>query len=243
MRLNNFLSQTGLCSRREADALIEAGRVKINGQTARLGQRVLEGDRVTLDGKAVTERPPLVTLAYHKPVGITCTTEPEVKGNIIEAVNYPQRIFPIGRLDKDSEGLILLTNDGTLVNRLLRAENGHEKEYRVTLDRDYDQAFLDKMASGVRIYNPVQDEMVITAPCQLKRIDPRRFTIILTQGLNRQIRRMAKACGYEVKGLKRVRILNLKLGTLPKGQWRLLSPQEMDGLNRILDQETGPKED
>lgn len=235
MRLNNYISTTGLCSRREADSMIESGRVLVNGVKVGLGTQVNPGDKVEVDGKILEERTSFVTLAYHKPAGITCTTEPEIKGNIIDAIDYPERIFPIGRLDKDSEGLILLTNDGSLVNRILRAENKHDKEYQVTLDRPYTLDFLKQMETGVNIYNPVRDEMTVTLPCNLKSIDAKRFTIILNQGLNRQIRRMCSALGYKVVSLRRVRIMHIRLGALGKGKWRTLSQQEMEILKDLLD--------
>jgi len=235
MRLNNYISATGMCSRREADTLIESGRVEINGITAVLGTQVNPGDTVRVDGKILEEKKSFITLAYHKPAGITCTTEPDVKGNIIDAIAYPERIFPIGRLDKDSEGLILLTNDGSLVNRILRAENRHDKEYQVTLDKPYTQDFLKQMESGVKIYNPVKDEMTVTLPCTLQAIDAKRFSIILNQGLNRQIRRMCSALGYKVVGLKRVRIMHIQLGNLSKGRWRTLSHKEMKDLMDLLE--------
>ena len=185
MRLNKYISETGVCSRREADAWIAAGRVRVNGELATLGTQVQEGDAVEVDGKAVaSRRSGTVYIALNKPVGITCTTERHVAGNIVDFVDHPQRIFPIGRLDKDSEGLILLTNNGDIVNEILRSENEHEKEYVVTVDRPVTEIFLNGMASGVRILGTV------TKPCKVKRSGPATFRIILTQGLNRQIRRM-----------------------------------------------------
>ncbi|KPV59962.1 pseudouridine synthase [Paenibacillus sp. A3] len=224
MRINKYISETGICSRREADQLIEGKRVTINGQLAELGSRVNEGDDVRIDGKPVSEKTKHVYIALHKPVGITSTTERHVRGNIVDFVGHRERIFPIGRLDKDSEGLILLTNDGDIVNKILRSEHEHEKEYIVTVNKPVTPMFLQGMASGVRILGTV------TKPCQVNRIDDRTFRIVLTQGLNRQIRRMSAAFGYEVRRLKRVRIMNIKLAGLPVGQWRDLTPEELDKL-------------
>ncbi|WP_010502272.1 23S rRNA pseudouridine(2604) synthase RluF [Paenibacillus elgii] len=224
MRINKYISETGICSRREADQLIEGKRVTINGQLAELGSRVSEGDDVRIDGKPISEKKKHVYIVLHKPVGITSTTERHVRGNIVDFVGHRERIFPIGRLDKDSEGLILLTNDGDIVNKILRSEHEHEKEYIVTVNKPVTSMFLQGMASGVRILGTV------TKPCQVSRIDDRTFRIVLTQGLNRQIRRMSAAFGYEVRRLKRVRIMNIKLASLPVGQWRDLTPEELDKL-------------
>ncbi|SCW62164.1 23S rRNA pseudouridine2604 synthase [Paenibacillus tianmuensis] len=224
MRINKYISETGICSRREADQLIEGKRVTINGQLAELGSRVSEGDDVRIDGKSVSEKTKHVYIALHKPVGITSTTERHVRGNIVDFVGHHERIFPIGRLDKDSEGLILLTNDGDIVNKILRSEHEHDKEYIVTVNKPVTPMFLQGMASGVRILGTV------TKPCKVSRIDDRTFRILLTQGLNRQIRRMSAAFGYEVRRLKRVRIMNIKLAGLPVGQWRDLTPEELDKL-------------
>ena len=224
MRLNKYISETGLCSRREADARIEAGRVTINGVVATLGTQVAAGDVVCVDGKPVGGQERHVYIALNKPVGITSTIEPHIAGNLLEVVKYPQRIFPIGRLDKDSEGLILLTNNGDIVNEILRSENEHEKEYVVTIDRPVTEIFLNGMASGVRILGTV------TKPCKVRRVGAGTFHIILTQGLNRQIRRMCSFFGYKVLKLQRVRIINLQLGDLKPGQWRQLEPAEVRGL-------------
>ena len=224
MRLNKYISETGLCSRREADARIEAGRVTINGVVATLGTQVAAGDVVCVDGKPVGGQERHVYIALNKPVGITSTIEPHIAGNLLEVVKYPQRIFPIGRLDKDSEGLILLTNNGDIVNEILRSENEHEKEYVVTVDRPVTEIFLNGMASGVRILGTV------TKPCKVRRVGAGTFRIILTQGLNRQIRRMCSFFGYKVLKLQRVRIINLQLGDLKPGQWRQLEPAEVRGL-------------
>lgn len=221
MRLNKFISETGICSRRGADAWIEEGRVTVNGAVATLGTQVHDGDVVHVDGEPVGSAKKDVYIAFHKPVGITCTTERQVPGNIIDFINHPQRIFPIGRLDKDSEGLILLTNNGDIVNPILRSENGHEKEYIVTVDKPITDDFLNGMASGVAILDTV------TQPCVVARIDRNIFRIVLTQGLNRQIRRMCDAFGYVVRRLQRVRIVNIRLDGIARGQWRALTDDEL----------------
>ncbi|GAA4833640.1 hypothetical protein GCM10023310_08810 [Paenibacillus vulneris] len=228
MRINKFISETGFCSRREVDKLVEAGRVTINGKRAELGSQVEEGDEVRVDGKPISTRKKGVYIALNKPVGITSTTEQHIRGNIVDFVGHKERIFPIGRLDKDSEGLILLTNDGDIVNKILRAENNHEKEYIVTVDKPITPMFLQGMAGGVHILGTV------TKPCRIYKQGDRVFRIILTQGLNRQIRRMCSAFGYEVRRLKRVRIMNIHLGPLPAGKWRDLTDQEMDELLRTI---------
>jgi 23S rRNA pseudouridine2604 synthase len=224
VRLNKFISETGMCSRRAADALIAEGRVTRNGVRADLGTKVEPGDEIKVDGKVVgtaADRPPPVYIALNKPVGVTCTTERHIGGNIIDFVGHDERIFPIGRLDKDSEGLILLTNDGDIVNEVLRVEHGHEKEYVVAVDQLIDEQFLMKMSRGVRI----EDGM--TRPCRMKQVGPRVFHIILTQGLNRQIRKMCHACGYKVVTLKRVRFMHIELGGLKTGHWRNLTAEEV----------------
>lgn len=224
-RLNKFISDTGYCSRREADKLIEQGAVLVNGKAPELGTKIAENDEVSVHGKRInqvaSDKSDRVYIAYHKPVGITCTTERHIKGNIIDAIGHDKRIFPIGRLDKPSEGLILLTSDGDIVNKILRAENAHDKLYRVTVDKPITPSFLKKMATGVPILNTV------TKPCQLTQKGKMSFDIILTQGLNRQIRRMCEYCGYEVKRLVRTRIMHLTLQGLPKGAWRELSASEL----------------
>lgn len=224
MRLNKFLAESGACSRRAADAWIEAGRVTVNGAAARLGTVVQEGDEVRVDGAPVAARPPRVYLALNKPVGIECTTDREVPGNIVDFVGHEARIFPVGRLDKDSEGLILLTNDGDIVNTILRAENEHEKEYLVAVDRPLAEDFLAGMARGVPILGTV------TNPCRLTPVGRNTFRIVLTQGLNRQIRRMCEHYGYTVRSLRRIRIMNVHLGRLPVGKWRSLTATELRGL-------------
>ena len=224
MRLNKYLAETGACSRREADQWIDAGRVTVNGARAVLGTQVADGDEVRVDGQALRGRPRRVYLALNKPVGIECTTDRDVPGNIVDFVGYPERIFPIGRLDKDSEGLILLTNDGDIVNTVLRAEHEHEKEYLVSVDRPLTGAFLAGMAAGV----PILD--TVTNPCRITQVGRNTFRIVLTQGLNRQIRRMCEHFGYTVRSLRRVRIMHVHLGDLPVGRWRPLTTAELGGL-------------
>ena len=224
VRINKFFTEQGYCSRRAADKMIGDGLVRINGRVAVLGDQVTDEDEVTVDGCVVKSRPRPVYLAYHKPVGVTCTTELHVEGNILQAVGHPERIFPIGRLDKDSSGLILLTNDGDIVNLILRAEFGHEREYRVTLDRPYSQTFLRCLEQGVL----VQGEK--TRPCRTAKGDASTFRIMLTEGRNRQIRRMCSALGYHVVRLVRVRIMHIRLGDLPVGKWRELTPNEQEKL-------------
>ena len=220
MRLNKFISDSGVCSRREADSWISAGRVTINGQVASLGTQVSATDDVCVDGKSLGAKPRDVYIVLNKPVGVTCTSEPHIPGNIVAFVGYPERVFPIGRLDKDSEGLILLTNNGDIVNEVLRAEHAHEKEYVVTVDKPVTDTFLKSLASGVRILG------TITRPCETKRLAPNAFGITLTQGLNRQIRRMCAAFGYRVRRLQRIRIMHIRLGSLRRGQWRELTAAE-----------------
>ena len=231
-RLNKFISESGVCSRREADKYIEQKRVTINGKLPELGTKVMPGDQVELDGKVIGASPEnksdRVYIAYHKPIGITCTTERHVKGNIVDAIRHKQRIFPIGRLDKPSEGLILLTSDGDIVNKILRAENAHDKEYIVTVDNPISERFVSRMEKGVPILGTV------TKPCKVTALGSHKFKIILTQGLNRQIRRMCEYLGYEVKTLKRTRIMNIDLSGLKRGQWRDLTEQEMATLNQAL---------
>ncbi|GIP40526.1 pseudouridine synthase [Paenibacillus sp. J31TS4] len=228
MRINKYISESGMTSRREADKWITSGRVTINGKVAELGSQVEPGDDVRVDGRRIKQEEELVYLALNKPVGITSTTERRVKGNIVDFVNHPLRIFHVGRLDKDSEGLILLTNDGDIVNEILRAENKHEKEYIVTVDKPITPWFLSRMAEGVEILDTV------TLPCKVTQMDKHVFRIILTQGLNRQIRRMCSALGYEVRRLQRIRIMNIHLKGLPVGRWRDLTEQEKNQLFRDL---------
>lgn len=227
-RLNKFIGEAGICSRREADKLIEDGRVLVNGKVAGLGLRVLDTDVVVVNGKAITSKPKRVFLAYNKPPGVTCTTDLRVEDNIVDAVGYHERIFPVGRLDKFSEGLIFLTNDGDSVNKILRAGNAHEKEYIVAVNQPINAEFIERMAAGVAILDTV------TQPCKVWAISAYSFGIILTQGLNRQIRRMCEALGYHVTRLKRVRIMLIKLGELKLGRWRVLTTDEQAALNRML---------
>lgn len=228
MRINKFLSAAGIVSRRGADKWIEDGRITINGELAELGSRVSEADDVRVDGKPVQLETEHVYIALNKPVGITSTTERHIEGNVVDFVNHPLRIFHIGRLDKDSNGLLLLTNDGDIVNEILREEHGHEKEYIVTVDKPITKEFIRKMESGVEILDTV------TKPCKVRQLGPRKFNITLTQGLNRQIRRMCSALGYHVRTLQRTRVLNIHLGDLPIGQWRDLTKKERDELFSIL---------
>ena len=228
VRLNKYISETGVCSRREADKWIEAGRVTLNGAPATLGHKVAQGDEVRIDGNLVGAKKQAIYIALNKPVGITCTTEAHVEDNIVRFVGHSERIFPVGRLDKDSEGLILLTNDGDIVNEILRSENEHEKEYLVSVNRPITDLSLKMLASGVKIMG------MTTKPCRVERVDAETFRLVLTQGLNRQIRRMCSALGYRVQGLRRVRIMNVELGTLRSGQWRNLTEAEIAGLPRSM---------
>lgn len=232
MRLNKFISESGKASRRGADKLIEEGRVFVNGRRAKIGSQVNPGDEVKVDGNTLFIAPRSnVYIALNKPVGITSTTEKKVKGNIVDLVNYPERIFHIGRLDKDSEGLILLTNDGDIVNEILRSEGEHEKEYIVSVDKPITQEFIDNMSKGVKILGTT------TLPCEVEQLSKYDFKIILTQGLNRQIRRMCEELGYNVYRLQRLRIMNVELGNLPVGQWRYLNKKEKARLFKDLDYE------
>ncbi|MBX7182528.1 MAG: 23S rRNA pseudouridine(2604) synthase RluF [Bacteroidia bacterium] len=228
INLNKFISDTGICSRRGAEKYILEGRVKINGNPTQLGNRVRPGDVVTLDGKPLNAAPKLLYLAFHKPVGITCTTETHIPGNIISYINHPQRLFPIGRLDKDSEGLIFLTNDGNIVNKILRAGNNHQKEYIVTVNKPITPEFIKRMGNGV----PILD--TITQKCKVTQLGKFSFNIVLTQGLNRQIRRMCEYLGYEVQKLKRIRIMNIRLDDIKKGEWRYLNEKEMQEIQAML---------
>ena len=229
MRINKYIASSGMCSRRKAEEFIVQGLVTVNGIKAELSTMVEEGDTVLLNGKAVTPKKEHVVLLFNKPVGVTCTTELHVKGNIISYINYPERIFPVGRLDKDSQGLILLTNDGDLVNECLRVENGHEKEYIVRVDKPVTPQFIKKMSEGVEIYNPVTDSKVVTLPCKVTKLGEKTFRIVLKQGYNRQIRRMCNAFSYNVTSLKRVRFMFLNLDVKP-GEYRLLTEKEMEKL-------------
>jgi 23S rRNA pseudouridine2604 synthase len=224
LRINKYLSERGLCSRREADAWVAAGRISVNGGVATLGTRIQPGDAVAVDGTPVGNPAGHVYIALHKPVGVECTTDTRVAHNIVDFVAHPERVFPIGRLDKDSEGLILLTNDGDIVNRLLRVEHRHEKEYLVTVDRPLTDEFLRAMASGVRILGRM------TSPARTERVGKNVFRIVLTQGLNRQIRRMCDVFGYTVRQLVRVRFVNIRLDGIEPGRWRNLTRAELAGL-------------
>ncbi len=229
IRLNKAIAQSGVASRREADALIADGRVAVNGVLAEMGSFVLPTDDITIDGRAIRKKIKRIYMAFNKPVGVECTTDRRVKDNIIDFIGYPERIFPIGRLDKDSEGLILLTNDGDIVNPILRADNAHQKEYIVTVNKPITDQFIAQMSAGVAILDTV------TLPCKVTKIGTNRFNIVLVQGLNRQIRRMAEALGYRVTALKRVRIMNIRLAKLKLGTYRILSKGEMAQLMQIID--------
>lgn len=229
VRLNKYISETGFCSRREADKLIEQGRVKIDGVKASTGMKVSKGQSVSIDGKPLKVENELVYIALNKPVGITCTTESKIKGNIVDFINHEKRIFPIGRLDKDSQGLIFMTNDGDIVNKILRAGNNHEKEYIVTVNKPITDEFIKGMSNGVPILGTV------TKKCLVKKESKNSFRIILTQGLNRQIRRMCEYFGYEVKKLERIRIMNVSLGNLKIGSWRYLTKKELAEINRLTE--------
>lgn len=228
LRINKFLSETGVTSRRGADKWIEDKRITINGEYATLGSQVNDGDEVRVDGKIVKRQTELVYLVLNKPVGITSTTEQHIKGNVVDFVNHPLRIFHIGRLDKDSEGLLLLTNDGDIVNKILRAENHHEKEYIVQVDKPITDDFIKKMSAGVDILDTT------TLPCRVEKISRNVFRIILEQGLNRQIRRMCSTLGYNVQRLQRIRIMNIKIGNLKVGKWRDLTDHERTTLFELL---------
>ncbi|ATD56027.1 23S rRNA pseudouridine(2604) synthase RluF [Clostridium chauvoei] len=237
VRLNKYISETGICSRREADKLIEAGRVTIDGEKAAMGTKVFPKQKVRVDGKLISKEEDLVYIALNKPVGITCTTEKKIKGNIVDFINHEKRIFHIGRLDKDSQGLILLTNDGDIVNKILRAGNNHEKEYIVTVDKPIDNTFINRMANGVKILGTV------TKKCTVTKEGERTFRIILTQGMNRQIRRMSSALGYNVVKLKRIRIMNINLGNLKIGEWRDLTREELEVLSKSIQNSIKTKEE
>lgn len=228
MRINKYISETGYCSRRETDRLIGSGRITINGVTCEPGDEVVAGDTVLIDGQPIPNRDEPVYIALNKPIGITCTAAPHVKDNIIEFVNHPSRIFAIGRLDKASEGLILLTNDGDIVNKMMRVENGHEKEYVVNVYKLVTEEFIQKMSNGVDILG------VTTKPCEVFQLSEYVFRIILTQGLNLQIRRMCKALGYRVLRLERIRIMNISIEGIEQGQWRDLTQEELKVLHDQL---------
>lgn len=238
IRLNKFLSEAGVCSRREADRMIEEGRITVDGRKAETGMRVRPDQEIKVGKKIISmEREEEVLLAVYKPVGVVCTTDRREKRNIVDYVGYPIRIYPIGRLDKDSEGLILMTNIGSLVNKMMRAANYHEKEYLVTVHKPVTDAFLERMAKGVRIRKEEKGEVLLdamTRPCQVEKLGKCSFRIILTQGLNRQIRRMCEALGYQVTHLKRVRVLNIELKGMRPGTWRKVTDKELKELFELL---------
>lgn len=228
VRLNKYLSEAGVCSRREADRLIETGRVTVDGKTARTGMKIIPGQEVRVGNKLVSKGDEMVVLAVNKPRGIVCTEEKRERNSIVRFLDYPIRVTYIGRLDKDSRGLLLMTNNGDIINRMMRAANHHEKEYKVTVDKEVTDEFLEKMAGGV----PILD--TVTRPCRVRKVGKYTFSIILTQGLNRQIRRMCEALGYEVKDLLRVRVMNIRLGSLKEGEYRELTDEELDELYSLI---------
>jgi 23S rRNA pseudouridine2604 synthase len=236
IRINKAISDSGYCSRRQADTLIEAGHVTINGEEATLGDRVIPGDEIKVEGKTIVENENLVYIALNKPVGITCTTDRRIPGNVVDFINHKERIFHVGRLDKPSEGLLFMTNDGDIVNKILRAGNRHEKEYIVKVDRPVTSDFLKRMRNGV----PILD--TVTKKCEVEQLSRYVFRIVLVQGLNRQIRRMCEYLGYEVQELKRIRIMNISLGKLKTGDWRDLTKEELNGLkNAVSDSKNIPQ--
>ena len=235
VRLNKYLSDAGVCSRRQADRYVEEGRITVDGLPAVMGQKIGPDAKVCLDGKEVRISNKRIVLAVNKPRGIVCTTEKREKDNIVDFIGYPERIYPMGRLDKDSEGLILMTNDGELMDQILRARNYHEKEYIVRVNRPVTMDFVRQMSQGV----PILD--TVTRPCQVEKIDTCMFRIVLTQGLNRQIRRMCEALDYRVRWLKRVRIMNIQLGQLPSGEYREIKGKELRDLMRMLESDSGPR--
>lgn len=228
VRLNKYLSEAGVCSRREADRLIESGKVTVDGQRAQTGMKIRPGQEVRVGKKVVSRQDEMVVLAVNKPRGIVCTEEKRERNSIVRFLDYPIRVTYIGRLDKDSRGLLLMTNNGDIINRIMRAANHHEKEYKVTVDHEITDEFLEKMAGGVAILDTV------TRPCKVEKLGKYTFSIILTQGLNRQIRRMCEALGYEVKDLVRVRVMNIRLGSLREGEYREVTDEELDELYRLI---------
>ena len=228
VRLNKYLSEAGVCSRREADRLIESGKVTVDGQRAQTGMKIRPGQEVRVGKKVVSRQDEMVVLAVNKPRGIVCTEEKRERNSIVRFLDYPIRVTYIGRLDKDSRGLLLMTNNGDIINRMMRAANHHEKEYKVTVDHEITDEFLEKMAGGVAILDTV------TRPCKVEKLGKYTFSIILTQGLNRQIRRMCEALGYEVKDLVRVRVMNIRLGSLKEGEYREVTDEELDELYRLI---------
>ncbi len=230
IRINKYLSEAGVCSRREADRQVEAGNVTIDGQVAETGARVFSGQLVCLNGKPVKKEEEMILLAFHKPVGIVCTAEKREKNNVVDYIHYPKRIYPVGRLDKDSEGLLLMTNNGDIVNKMMRAGNMHEKEYVVTVNKPVTEAFLRGLAGGV----PLVELGTTTRKCKVERVGKREFRIVLTQGLNRQIRRMCEYFGYRVEKLVRVRIMNIELGNLKSGTYREVTREEYQTLQKLI---------
>lgn len=230
IRINKFLSEAGVCSRREADRQVELGNITIDGKVAETGARVLPGQTVLFQGKKVSKEEEMILIAFHKPVGIVCTAEKREKNNVIDYINYPKRIYPIGRLDKDSEGLLLLTNNGDIVNKMMRSGNMHEKEYIVTVNRPVTESFIHGLANGV----PLAELNTMTRKCHVKQIGKKQFKFILTQGLNRQIRRMCEYFGYRVEKLVRTRIMNIELGDLPVGTYRDVTPEEYRQLLSLI---------
>lgn len=228
VRLNKYLSEAGVCSRREADRLIESGKVTVDGVTAQMGMRVTAGQIVKVGKKTVSKQDEMIVLAVNKPKGIVCTEDQRERDSIVRFLNYPVRVTYAGRLDKDSRGLLLMTNNGDIINQMMRAANRHEKEYKVTVDKEITEQFIKKMSEGV----PILD--TVTRPCTVKKIGKYTFSIILTQGLNRQIRRMCAAFGYEVKDLVRIRIMNIRLGSLKEGAYRKLTDEELEELYEML---------
>lgn len=242
IRLNKYISESGICSRREADRLIEAGKVMVDGEPAIQGMKVTPAQRVTVGKKELGRKDEMVVLAVNKPPGIICTEDKKTKNNIIRFLKYPVRITYVGRLDKDSEGLLLMTNNGDIINRMMRAGNYHEKEYNVTVNKEVTSDFVEQMKNGVHISDKEKGLDAVTRPCKVEQTGKYKFKIILTQGLNRQIRRMCEALGYKVTALKRTRIMNIELGTLKPGEYRRLSDAELDGLyERIQGSYSAPK--
>ena len=230
VRINKFLSEAGVCSRREADRQIEAGNVTIGGKTARMGDQVSDGQEVCFCGRPVQKEKEMILIALNKPAGIVCTAEKREKNNVIDFLHYPKRIYPVGRLDKESEGLLIMTNDGDLINGMMRARFSHEKEYKVTVNKEITPEFIEKMSRGVHIRDREKNLDAVTRPCKVRKNGKYTFSIILTQGLNRQIRRMCEALGYKVTTLKRIRIMNVELGNLKPGEVRELTERELKEL-------------
>lgn len=234
VRLNKYISSSGYCSRREADRFIENGNVMIDGKIAEVGMQVLEHQEVFVNGVKIVPKKEFVYIVLHKPIGITCTTDPNDADNIVDYLNYKEPLFPIGRLDKDSSGLILMTNDGDIVNKILRSTFKHEKEYIVRVNTAITHEFIEKMQKGVKIYNAVTNQYQVTKPCKIKKIDSLTFRLILTEGLNRQIRRMCTVLGYRVIKLKRTRVMNIELKDMEAGAWRYVTREELEILNQSI---------